>query len=263
MTDIESIRTVVTDYLRERYPDYSKNTSSDLRNVWRQGGYNPHHPELVEYYRVAGALYTIALVRDYVYRGKTDAGYPADYYWAFVERNVRIFRKLLSLAANRSFVLLDFGSGIAIHSLVLTALFSEIREILCVEVNRESNCLAANIADRLGILGRCEFFHNLSEVGRHHVDVIMAMDVMEHVNDPLSTMNQLVSLARPGNISYYIDNSDWASGKGFWGSDDSFEHAKLVDVETQQFEVLLSSFQMIPFRFKRPRLFQINSSGRS
>ena len=137
-------------------------------------------------------------------------GTQADSHWYYVSKARMIFEHL----PTRHWVVLDVGAGIGWFSKWLIK-NGGVAEAICVDPGYR---IPDQTVDFMG--GRLRFVQSVEETD---ADVILLMDVLEHVDDDVAVLKQYWDLARPGTtfiITVPAFNFMWSA------HDDFLEHRR-------------------------------------
>ena len=132
-------------------------------------------------------------------------------------------------------LVLDFGGGIGTHALA-NAMSSEVEHVFFVDINETNRNFVAYRAKELGVGGKVTFCKTIKDTQISKFDTIVCLDVLEHLADPASQIN---------NFSEIMDSNSIALLNWYFYKGDKNEYPFHIDdsqIVEKFFETLQSNF---------------------
>ena len=132
-------------------------------------------------------------------------------------------------------LVLDFGGGIGTHALA-NAMSSKVEHVFFVDINETNRNFVEYRAKELGVEKKITFFKSIEDAQISKFDTIVCLDVLEHLADPASQIN---------NFSEIMDSNSIALLNWYFHKGDNNEYPFHIDdsqIIEKFFETLQSSF---------------------
>jgi len=132
-------------------------------------------------------------------------------------------------------LVLDFGGGIGTHALA-NAMSSKVEHVYFVDINQTNRNFVEYRAKKLGVEKKLTFCKTIQDTQILKFDTIICLDVLEHLADPASQIN---------NFSEIMDNNSIALFNWYFYKGDKNEypfHIDDVQVVEKFFKNLQSNF---------------------
>tara|TARA_B100001989_G_C24503389_1_gene446191 strand:+ start:441 stop:1181 length:741 start_codon:yes stop_codon:yes gene_type:complete len=128
--------------------------------------------------------------------------------WHITSKNYIADTLKLQQRFSRDFVL-DFGGGIGTHALA-NAMSSKIEHVFFVDINQTNRKFVEFRAKRLGVEKKLTFCRTIEETQRKKFDTIVCLDVLEHLADPASQIENFYEIMNSNSIALF----NWYFYKG-------------------------------------------------
>ena len=166
---------------------------------------------------------------------------------------------------NKKLDILDYGAGTGLHLELWKSLFPD-SDISLTDISEvgQSKCLSTN----KDFQGKYKLIkNNKSEFESEKFDLVLSIEVMEHVSDLISYLKDIFRLLKPGGIfiwttpcgnSFSIEhiysaltNQIIKTGEGYikWRWEDSTHIRRLKSKEIEK-QLILTGFNKVKFRFR-------------
>jgi len=135
-------------------------------------------------------------------------------------------------------LVLDFGGGIGTHALA-NAMSENVEHVFFVDLNETNREFVRYRAKKLGVEQKISFYKSIEDTNVKKFDSIVCLDVLEHLEDPASQLDQFHEIIRENSVSIF----NWYFYKG-----DNNEYPFHLDDEKQVskfFETLQNKFMEI------------------
>jgi len=132
-------------------------------------------------------------------------------------------------------LVLDFGGGIGTHALA-NAMSSKVKHVFFVDINKTNRNFVEYRAKELGVEKKLTFCTTIKDAQIRKFDTIICLDVLEHLADPASQIN---------NFSEIMDSNSIALFNWYFYKGDNNEYPFHIDdsqIVEKFFETLLSKF---------------------
>ena len=132
-------------------------------------------------------------------------------------------------------LVLDFGGGIGTHALA-NAMSSKVEHVFFVDINETNRNFVEYRAKELGVEKKITFFKSIEDAQISKFDTIVCLDVLEHLADPASQIN---------NFSEIMDSNSIALFNWYFYKGDKNEypfHIDDIQIVEKFFETLQSNF---------------------
>ena len=130
---------------------------------------------------------------------------------------------------------MDFGGGIGTHALA-NAMSSKVEHVFFVDINQTNRNFVEYRAKKLGVEKKLTFCKTIQETQILKFDTIICLDVLEHLSDPTSQINNFHEIMDSNSIALF----NWYFYKG-----DNYEYPFHIDdnqIVEKFFETLQSNF---------------------
>ena len=104
---------------------------------------------------------------------------------------------------------IDFGGGIGTHSLA-NAMSTNVKHVYFVDINEVNRNFVMFRARKLGLEEKISFHKSLNEISLDVVDTIVCLDVLEHLEDPSSQLDDFHKLMDSNSVAIF----NWYFYKG-------------------------------------------------
>ena len=132
-------------------------------------------------------------------------------------------------------LVLDFGGGIGTHTLA-NAMSENVEHVFFVDINETNREFVRFRAEKLGLDQKISFHKSIEDTYVKKFDSIVCLDVLEHLEDPASQLNNFYEIMAEDSVSIF----NWYFYKG-----DNNEYPFHIDDEklvTEFFETLQNKF---------------------
>ena len=132
-------------------------------------------------------------------------------------------------------LVLDFGGGIGTHALA-NAMSSKVEHVFFVDINETNRNFVEYRAKELGVEKKFTFCKTIKDARISKFDTIICLDVLEHLADPASQIN---------NFSEIMDSNSIALFNWYFYKGDNNEypfHIDDIQIVEKFFETLQSNF---------------------
>ena len=132
-------------------------------------------------------------------------------------------------------LVLDFGGGIGTHALA-NAMSSKVEHVFFVDINQTNRNFVEYRAKKLGVEKKLTFCKTIQDTQILKFDTIVCLDVLEHLADPASQIN---------NFSEIMDSNSIALFNWYFYKGDKNEYPFHIDdsqIVEKFFETLQSNF---------------------
>jgi len=106
-------------------------------------------------------------------------------------------------------LVLDFGGGIGTHALA-NAMSSKVEHVFFVDINETNRNFVEYRAKELGVEKKITFFKSIEDTQISKFDTIICLDVLEHLADPSSQINNFSEIMDSNSIALF----NWYFYKG-------------------------------------------------
>ena len=132
-------------------------------------------------------------------------------------------------------LVLDFGGGIGTHALA-NAMSSKVEHVFFVDINETNRNFVEYRAKELGVEKKITFFKSIEDAQISKFDTIVCLDVLEHLSDPTSQINNFHEIMDSNSIALF----NWYFYKG--DKDEYPFHIDDLQIVEKFFETLQSKF---------------------
>ncbi len=106
-------------------------------------------------------------------------------------------------------IVLDFGGGIGTHALA-NAMSPKVEHVFFVDINQTNRDFVKYRARQLGVDHKLSFCRSIQDTEISKFDTIICLDVLEHLSDPASQLNDFHNLMDSNSIGLF----NWYFYKG-------------------------------------------------
>ena len=128
--------------------------------------------------------------------------------WHITSRDYIADTLILQQRFSRDLVL-DFGGGIGTHALA-NAMSPEVEHVFFVDINQTNRKFVEYRANKLGLTNKLTFCKTIKETEVSKFDTIVCLDVLEHLSDPSSQLDDFYKIMGPDSIGLF----NWYFYKG-------------------------------------------------
>ena len=132
-------------------------------------------------------------------------------------------------------LVLDFGGGIGTHALA-NAMSENVEHVFFVDINQTNREFVKFRAQKLGLEKKISFHKSIEDTNVKKFDLIVCLDVLEHLVDPGSQLNKFHAVMKEDSVSIF----NWYFYKG--DNNEYPFHIDDVRVIEKFFEILQSRF---------------------
>ena len=132
-------------------------------------------------------------------------------------------------------LVLDFGGGIGTHALA-NAMSENVEHVFFVDINQTNREFVKFRAQKLGLEKKISFHKSIEDTNVKKFDLIVCLDVLEHLVDPASQLNKFHAVMEEDSVSIF----NWYFYKG--DNNEYPFHIDDVRVIEKFFEILQSRF---------------------
>ena len=132
-------------------------------------------------------------------------------------------------------MVLDFGGGIGTHALA-NAMSENVEHVFFVDINQTNREFVKFRAQKLGLEKKISFHKSIEDTNVKKFDLIVCLDVLEHLVDPASQLNKFHAVMEEDSVSIF----NWYFYKG--DNNEYPFHIDDVRVIEKFFEILQSRF---------------------
>tara|TARA_B100000674_G_scaffold450227_1_gene419998 strand:+ start:96 stop:833 length:738 start_codon:yes stop_codon:yes gene_type:complete len=132
-------------------------------------------------------------------------------------------------------LVLDFGGGIGTHALA-NAMSENVEHVFFVDINQTNREFVKFRAKKLGLEKKISFHKSIEDTNIKKFDLIVCLDVLEHLADPASQLQKFHAVMEEDSVSIF----NWYFYKG--DSNEYPFHIDDVRVIEKFFKILQSKF---------------------
>ncbi len=132
-------------------------------------------------------------------------------------------------------LVLDFGGGIGTHALA-NAMSEDVEHVFFVDINQTNREFVKFRAQKLGLEKKISFHKSIEDTNVKKFDLIVCLDVLEHLVDPASQLDKFHAVMEDDSVSIF----NWYFYKG--DNNEYPFHIDDVRVIEKFFEILQSRF---------------------
>ena len=132
-------------------------------------------------------------------------------------------------------LVLDFGGGIGTHALA-NAMSENVEHVFFVDINQTNREFVKFRAQKLGLEKKISFHKSIEDTNVKKFDLIVCLDVLEHLVDPASQLDKFHAVMEDDSVSIF----NWYFYKG--DNNEYPFHIDDVRVIEKFFEILQSRF---------------------
>tara|TARA_Y100000589_G_scaffold324344_1_gene360387 strand:+ start:590 stop:1339 length:750 start_codon:yes stop_codon:yes gene_type:complete len=132
-------------------------------------------------------------------------------------------------------LVLDFGGGIGTHALA-NAMSENVEHVFFVDINQTNREFVEFRAKKLGLEQKISFHKSIEDTNVKYFDLIVCLDVLEHLDDPALQINTFHKIMLEDSISIF----NWYFYKG-----DNNEYPFHVDDE----KIISKFFETLQYKF--------------
>ena len=132
-------------------------------------------------------------------------------------------------------LVLDFGGGIGTHALA-NAMSSKVKQVYFVDINETNRNFVEYRARKLGVEKKLTFCKTIKDTQILKFDTIVCLDVLEHLADPASQINNFSEIMHSDSIALF----NWYFYKG--DKNEFPFHIEDRQIVEKFFETLQSNF---------------------
>ena len=132
-------------------------------------------------------------------------------------------------------LVLDFGGGIGTHALA-NAMSENVEHVFFVDINQTNREFVKFRAQKLGLEKKISFHKSIEDTNVKKFDLIVCLDVLEHLVDPGSQLNKFHAVMKEDSVSIF----NWYFYKG--DNNEYPFHIDDVRLIEKFFEILQSRF---------------------
>ncbi len=132
-------------------------------------------------------------------------------------------------------LVLDFGGGIGTHALA-NAMSPRVEQVFFVDINQTNRNFVKYRANKLGLSNKLTFCKTIQETNISEFDTIVCLDVLEHLSDPASQLDDFYKIMGPNSIGLF----NWYFYKG--ENNEYPFHIDDIQIVEQFFKTLQSKY---------------------